>query len=253
MSDGLRTERDGAVAVVTIDRPERRNALDVVAMRRLAAALREASTADDVGAVVLTGNSAFCAGADLKHVVERQSLSEEERRADVREAAQGLTWSLVESPVPVLAAVDGPAVGLGFDLALACDDRLIGPDGWCMQGWGRIGAIPATGGELLLRLRNPTLLWRLLAEQPRITGPDAERWHLGQAVADGPALPVALLRAHAIAALPRAAVHAYVRLSRAALRRDLTDHLAACAEEQPRLLADQALASRVEAILGGTP
>lgn len=244
----VRLDRDGAVAIVTIDRPDRRNALDVTAMRELGAALRDAGAT--AAAVVLTGNGAFCAGADLGHVVERQSLSEDERRADVRDAAQGLTWSLVDAPVPVLAAVDGPAVGLGFDVALGCHDRLIGPDGWFMQGWGRIGAIPATGGELLLRLLNPSLLWRLLADQPRIGAADAERLHLGEAVLDGSALAAAVTRAAAIAAMPKAAVAAYVRLSRATLRRELADHLAICAEEQPRLLADEGLADRVASILG---
>lgn len=246
---GVRIERDESVTVVTLDWPERRNALSVDAMRELAAVLRDAAAAD-VGAIVLTGNGAFCAGADLRRVVERQSMSEDERRADVRSAAQGLVTSIVDSPVPVLAAVDGPAVGLGFDLALACDDVLVGPDGWCMQGWGRIGAIPATGGLLFLRARNASLLWKLLAEQPRITGADAERWGLAEAVVGGSARDAAAVRATALAALPRPAVHAYVRLARAPLRSELPAHFAQCADEQVRLLADPELAARVATVLG---
>jgi enoyl-CoA hydratase/carnithine racemase len=67
-------------------------------------------------------------------------------------------------------------------MALARDDRLIGPGGWFMPGRARVGLIAGAGGELLLRLRNPSILWKLLAEQSRITGPEAERYGLSEAV-----------------------------------------------------------------------
>jgi enoyl-CoA hydratase/carnithine racemase len=249
---GIQRTTGGAVAVVTLDWPEHRNALDVDAMQAVSEALRSEAERPDTAAVVLTGNGAFCAGANLRRVVHRQSLSDVERRTVVRKAAQALIWAVVDAPVPVLAAIDGPALGLGFDLALACDERFVGPEGWCMQGWGRIGTIPATGGELLLRLRNPTLLWRLLAEQPRIDGPTCEQWGLGWAVGAGTALDAALARGAALAELPLPALRAYVRLARSNLRTQLAEHLALCAEEQPRLLADPDLASRVEHVLGTT-
>ena len=247
----LRTDA-GPVAVVTLDWPERRNALDIDAMRALGEALRAEAARPGVAAVVLTGNGAFCAGADLRRVVSRQSLSEDERRADVRNAAQALIWAVVDAPVPVLAAIDGPAVGLGFDLALACDERFVGREGWCMQGWGRIGAIPATGGELLLRLRNPMLLWHLLADQPRVDGPTCERWGLGWAVEEETALDAALARGTALAELPLPALHAYVRLARSSIRAQLVEHLALCADEQPSLLADRGIAGRIDRVLGVT-
>lgn len=234
--------------MVTLDWPERRNALPVEAMRELAQVLH-AEAASDVAAVVLTGNGAFCSGADLRRVAERQAVPEAERRADVRDAAQGMIRTIVDAPVPVIAAVDGPAVGLGFDLALACNDLLIGPDGWCMQGWGRIGAIPATGGLLFLRARNPSLLWKLLAEQPRIGPADAERWGLAEPVAEGTALEAAVARGRALAELPRRALHAYVRLARAPLRAELPGHFDQCADEQVRLLADPGIKDRVATVL----
>jgi 2-(1,2-epoxy-1,2-dihydrophenyl)acetyl-CoA isomerase len=172
------------------------------------------------------------------------------RRADVKDVAQALIRALIDSPVPLFAAIDGPAVGLGFDLALACDVLFFGPTGWAMQGWGRIGAIPGTGGELLLRRRNPGLLWRLLATQPRIDAALAERWGIGEAVSVGTALHAAQERAVALTSLPLAAVRAYVALNRDALRRDLGGHLALCAQLQPTLLADAGIGRRVDAILG---
>jgi len=107
---------------------------------------------------VLTGNGAFCAGGNLRGAVERSDLDTSERRQMVYAAYQGVVRALVDCPVPTVAAVDGPAVGMGFDLALACDSRFVGPDGWCQQGWGRVGLVPGTGGELLLRLRAPNAL-----------------------------------------------------------------------------------------------
>ena len=58
--------------------------------------------------------------------------------------------TLMAVPVPTIAAVDGAAVGMGMDLALACDSRFIGTTGWMRQGWARYGAIPATGGLVFL-------------------------------------------------------------------------------------------------------
>jgi 2-(1,2-epoxy-1,2-dihydrophenyl)acetyl-CoA isomerase len=246
----VRIHHDGGNVTITLARPDLRNALSLEGMRALTAAIVEHGGASHTRSIILTGEGAFCAGANLRDVVERRNMPTATRRAAVKDIAQTLIRTLIDAPVPLFAAIDGPAVGLGFDLALACDDLLFGPDGWAMQGWGRIGAIPGTGGELLLRRRNPGLLWRLLAEQPRIDGRLAERWGIGEAVADGTALQVARQRALALTSLPRQAVTAYVSLSRDALRRDLTRHLALCARVQPRLLSDRGIVGRVDAILG---
>lgn len=249
---GISISRQDGTTLVTLDWPEKRNALDVDQMSDLSAALEEAA-GGDTSVIVLTGNGAFCAGANLRKVTSRSALSETERRSLVENVAHRLIRAVVDAPIPVIAAVDGPAVGLGFDLALACNCRLIGPRGWMMQGWGRIGVIPGAGGELLLRLLNPSILWRLLEQQPRITGPEAERWGLGEAVSSGSALDAALGRATALADLPRETVLAYTSLHRSTLRRELPAHLAECAEVQPRLLASPAVAERVARLLGPQP
>ncbi|HTU06902.1 MAG TPA: enoyl-CoA hydratase/isomerase family protein, partial [Trebonia sp.] len=147
---GVVTEVAGPAALVVLDWPEKRNALGPDEANEVAAALRAAAGQPDVRGIVLTGNGAFCAGGDLGGMVARADMPPEERRALVYSAYQGLIRTLIELPVPTVAAVDGPAVGMGFDIALACDSRFIGPDGWCRQGWARIGLIPGTGGELLL-------------------------------------------------------------------------------------------------------
>ena len=132
---GVTVDFEGSVATVTLRWPEQRNALGPDEAREVTAAL---GSAVEQGAqvVVLTGEGAFCAGGNLRGMVARAEMPPEERRRLVYSAYQGLLRALVDLPVPTLAALDGPAVGMGFDIALACDARLVGPGGWVRQGWG---------------------------------------------------------------------------------------------------------------------
>lgn len=112
-------EQRGAVALVTIDRPERRNAVDHDALAVLEAAMADAQQADPVTRVfVLTGAGGhFCAGADLT------GLEDESFAATLRVVLQGLH----DAPFPTIAAVDGAALGAGTQLAIACDLRVAAP------------------------------------------------------------------------------------------------------------------------------
>lgn len=242
---GVTIERVGSASIVVLDWPERRNALGPDEALEVTAAVREAASPSEICGVVLTGNGAFCAGGNLRGAVERTGMPEDERRRLVYGAFQGLVRALVDVPVVTIAAVDGPAVGMGFDLALACDSRFVGPDGWCQQGWGRVGLVPGTGGELLLRRLAPSALWTLLEAQPRLAGGAMERLGLGEAVDDQPARARALKRVEALAEMSRDAVEAYVALSRADLRSRLDDHLALAVDHQVRLLASPGFPDRV--------
>src|SRR5947207_1820312 len=142
---GVRQEWHDRVAVVTLDWPERRNALGPPDLRDVAAAIQGVADAN-ADVIVLTGNGAFCSGGHLESIAERTTMSASDHRRQIAGSAQALIRTLVGVPVPVIAAIDGPAIGLGFDIALACDYRLVGPNGWCMQGWGRVGVIPGAGG-----------------------------------------------------------------------------------------------------------
>jgi enoyl-CoA hydratase len=107
----INRHRDGDVAVIEIDRHERRNALDVAHCD----ALRAALTGETARAVVITGaGSSFCSGADLGAVYD----------AAFRDALYAMLATVTELGVPVLAAVNGPAIGAGAQLALACDLRV---------------------------------------------------------------------------------------------------------------------------------
>lgn len=135
-SDGILVERLGRVAVVTFNRPERRNALDGAAREALEAAFAVLEADAEIRCVVLTGaGSAFCAGTDL---------------ADGSPPGQLLARPLV-APVadftrPVIAAVNGPAAGGGFEFVLAADLRIAAPTASFLLPELRIGSLPGSGG-----------------------------------------------------------------------------------------------------------
>jgi enoyl-CoA hydratase/carnithine racemase len=184
----VKVTNDGATAVVTLDWPARRNALGPAQARELAGTLRRLAAAEDVAVVALTGNGAFCAGGDLQAVATLAAAGPDAVREVLYEVFHEVVRQLIAMPKPVLAAVDGPAVGLGMDLALACDWRAIGPGGWFRQGWADLGVIPGTGGELLLRRLAPALVWSLLGSSSQLGPSDAARLGLAVAAPEG-ALP----------------------------------------------------------------
>lgn len=249
MDLGVRRTREGRAAILSFDWPERRNALGPDECLEASAALEDIAADPEVHGVVITGEGSFCAGGDLKGAVARVGLSERERRDIVYSVYQNLIRSLVAVPVTTVAAVDGPAIGLGFDIALACDSRFVGPAVWFLQGWGRVGFAPGAGGEWLLRLRAPDLLWRLLETQPKI-GPElAETLRLGESSGVVSARERAVARIDALAAISREAIEAYVGLSRSDLRAGLEDHLAAAVDAQMKLLGSSAVKALVAAVL----
>jgi len=143
------TEKRGATLLVTLNRPERRNAFDLEMRKAIGEAVLAARDDAEVKAVVLTGSGgAFCAGGDLS------ALSSQERPAfGDRERIRRLhPWfrELVHLEKPVIAAVEGPAFGAGFNLALAADFILGASSARFCAVFGRIGLVPDLGGFFLL-------------------------------------------------------------------------------------------------------
>jgi len=113
-------ERDGAIAVVTLNRPEKRNALSLDLREQLTGQLRALAADDELRCLVLTGaGSAFCAGMDTTEFGGDRAHKER-----IVELSVGLFRALGDFPTPVVAAINGPAVAGGFALALLCDMRL---------------------------------------------------------------------------------------------------------------------------------
>jgi enoyl-CoA hydratase len=143
-------ETRGRVALLTLDDPDRRNALTAPMVEEIVAAFERIEADDDLGAAVITGaGPAFCSGADTsalgRYASDDASGSE---RSQVRSIYDGFLRVLASS-VPTVAAVNGPAVGAGFNLALACDVRLAGASARFDARFLRIGLHPG-GGHLWL-------------------------------------------------------------------------------------------------------
>jgi len=192
--DVLLTERDGAVTVLTLNRPRSKNALDHTLIEALGGALHAAGEDASVRAVVLTGaGSTFCSGADLKSAMigGAEFFDQLDRALDNYHA---IIRGIVGAPKPVIAAVEGAAVGFGCDLALACDLRLVAEGAYFQEKFVKIGLMPDGGGTFWL----PRLVGLARAMEMMFTGEpvSAER-----AVAIGLAnhvYPAASLRAEAM-------------------------------------------------------
>lgn len=149
MSSPVLLTRHGATLLITLNRPEQRNALDLDMRHALGEAVFTARDSLDVKAVVITGaGGAFCSGGDLK------ALSAEQRpifadRDRIRRLHQWFR-ELVNLEKPVIAAVDGVAFGAGFNLALACDFIIGTPATRFCAVFARIGLVPDLGGFFLL-------------------------------------------------------------------------------------------------------
>ncbi|WP_249674682.1 crotonase/enoyl-CoA hydratase family protein [Pseudomonas abieticivorans] len=155
MSPFLQIEREGGIVTVRMNHPETRNALttpeQIQEFVDLCAQLRVDKTAR---VMVLTGNgSAFCAGGNVKDMHERGGIfagSPYELRNTYRDGIQRIPLAIYELEIPVIAAVNGPAVGAGLDLACMCDIRLAAPKAIFAESFVRLGIVPGDGGAWLL-------------------------------------------------------------------------------------------------------
>jgi enoyl-CoA hydratase/carnithine racemase len=140
----LLTERAGGVVTLTLNRPERRNAIDPALRDALAAALDDAATDSAVRGVVLTGaGGAFCAGGDLARF---DDLHDARAYRHVSHRLTDLVESIERLEKPVVAAIDGVVTGAGLALALACDWRIGAPTTRVLFREGRVGLVPTHGG-----------------------------------------------------------------------------------------------------------
>jgi enoyl-CoA hydratase/carnithine racemase len=146
MSDDapVRLEKRGGVAIVTLDRPDRMNAMSRKMLSELSAVGRSLGADPGVRAIVVTGagNQAFGAGADLK---ERRAMSEDEVRAHLGMHRDALSW-IEPFPAPVVAAINGVALGGGLELALLCDLRVAAEHAIVGLPETSLGIIPGAGG-----------------------------------------------------------------------------------------------------------
>ncbi|MBI4619036.1 MAG: enoyl-CoA hydratase [Desulfobacterales bacterium] len=144
-------KKEDSVVRITMNRPDRRNALSIDMGKEIKSALEKASQDNEVRAVVITGaGSAFCSGIDLPQGEKIVDLTPVEIREEIYAVFQGVIRAIVELPKPVIASVNGPAIGAGFDLCLACDIRIAAEDAKFSEFFVRIGTLPGMGGMFFL-------------------------------------------------------------------------------------------------------
>jgi len=156
VSDFVIYEQQDAIVTLTLNRPEQRNALtDPSQWDALADACRRVQRDDSVKVVILTGaGSAFCAGGNVKDFHEKKGLaagSPAQIRENYRRGIQRIPMAFWRLDVPTIAAVNGPAIGAGCDLACMADIRIASEDARFAESFVKLGLIPGDGGAWFLQ------------------------------------------------------------------------------------------------------
>jgi 2-(1,2-epoxy-1,2-dihydrophenyl)acetyl-CoA isomerase len=224
----------GAVRLIRLQRPGAKNALTLEMVDALHAALSNAAETASVRVIVLSGTpGAFCSGADLRWLAKEIEAGGEVR--PTLERFQALTLGIVELPKPVVAAVTGPAVGFGADLALACDFRVFGESAYLQEKFVAVGLMPDGGGSYFLtRLLGVARALEMLMLGSRIDAAQAVSLGLASSMtADSDTEPAALALGATLASGPplalsriKQAVHGSATELRAALERERDGQLA---------------------------
>jgi len=196
----LLLERAGAIATLTLNRPDARNALDLVMRGELLSALDEVEADPQARVVILTGAGGhFCAGGDVKTMrTKGQTAADGRRRV---ESLNRMVQRLVEFPRPTIAQVDGFAVGAGCNLALCCDLIVAADRARFGEVFGKIGLVPDGGGTWLLsrvvglaRAKELIFTAEIVNRVVKAADLAAETQALAERIATGPPLALRLAK-----------------------------------------------------------
>jgi enoyl-CoA hydratase/carnithine racemase len=206
------------VAVITLNRPEARNALSDHLTPALRSMIKSCGENPQVGALLITGaGTAFCAGGDVKGMGARRdpkrlAMSYEEKVADLQERQRLLTGALVSVRKPTIAALPGPAVGAGLAIAMACDIRIAAESAFVSTGYLRVGLSGDYGiAWLLTRLVGTARARELMFTADKVDAarceriglvnrvvPDAtlqdEAFAMAKSMAEGPAIAMRYMK-----------------------------------------------------------
>lgn len=253
----LRIEVDGEIGTLTLDRPDAFNAMSPEMIGELTVAFAWLADQAPLRALIVTGaGKAFCAGGDVnwfKGGVEDGSI---DLPSQVRRGAEVLHQAIIDLrriPYPVIAAVNGPAAGAGFSLALACDTRIASEAAFFACAYGRIGASPDGGMTYFLpRVVGPSRALEILLNDPNM---NAESALAEKIVAEVVPADQLLERARAKAEKLAAKAPHYVRMAKLlvgqSIENRLADHLQLERHGIADSMATEDLRNGVTAFFGG--
>ncbi|MDX6609522.1 MAG: 2-(1,2-epoxy,2-dihydrophenyl)acetyl-CoA isomerase [Solirubrobacterales bacterium] len=253
----LRIEIDGDIGTLTLDRPDAFNAMSPEMIGEMTVAFAWLADRAAIRALIITGaGKAFCAGGDVNWFQRGVSDEEIDLPSEVRRGAEALHAAIVDLrriPYPVICAVNGPAAGAGFSLALACDVRIASEAAFFACAYGRIGASPDGGMTYFLpRVVGPSRALELLLDDPNMKAQDA----LAERIVAEVVAPDELIeRAHAKAEKLGAMAPHYVRMAKrlvgASIEHNITEHLQLERHGIADSMATEDLRNGVEAFFGG--
>jgi 2-(1,2-epoxy-1,2-dihydrophenyl)acetyl-CoA isomerase len=227
----MRIEVDGEIGTLTLDRPESFNAMSPEMIGELPVAFGWLADRAKLRALIITGaGPAFCAGGDINWFRKGLEDPEIDIVSGVRGGADTLHQGIVDLqriPYPVIAAVNGPAAGAGFSLALACDTRICSEDAFFACAYGRIGASPDGGMTYFLpRVVGPSRAIEILLNDPNITAQAAlEEKLVSEVVPADQLMDRAREKASKLAAKAPYYVKMAKQLVHTSLDHSLTEHL----------------------------
>jgi enoyl-CoA hydratase/carnithine racemase len=229
MSD-LEWTVEGSIATIRLNRPERRNAFTFEMVREWAALLRDARTDDSVRVVVLTGTGdrAFCSGIDLGSISNANpTLTPLQRKSHLHDEIHQVALALEALDKPVIASINGAAVGAGLDMALMCDMRIAARSAKLSEGYIKVGLTPGDGGAYYLpRLVGTPKALELLLTGDFISADEAHRIGMvNRVVDDGDLGPATRALAEQIAAAPPVTVRMIKRATYQSANADLRTSL----------------------------
>lgn len=172
----LEYTKENGVGTILLNRPARKNAFTVEMIDEWSEILREARTDDSVGAIVLTGaGDAFCSGAELG-MLSIEDSTPYDKKAFLTDHIHRIAYAMEDLDKPVIAAINGVAVGAGLDFAFMCDMRFIARSARISEGYIRVGLVPGDGGAYYLpRLVGPAKALELLLSGDFIDADEALR------------------------------------------------------------------------------
>jgi 2-(1,2-epoxy-1,2-dihydrophenyl)acetyl-CoA isomerase len=232
----LVSETEG-IATITLNRPDKLNAFIGHMRRDLAEALEHAGSDRGVKVVILTGaGRAFCSGGDIAFMAELMEHRDADEFSRILGAGRRVITAIRSMTKPVIASINGPAAGAGFNLALACDLRIASSDATFTQSFVKVGLHPDWGGTYFLpRLVSPNKACELFFLGDSIDAAEALRLNLVNQVVPPEALETATLQlAERLRAAPPIAIAAVKQAIYASGSSDLDEMLRYETEAQLR-------------------